>query len=371
MDMAAGGGLSRATSRSRGVDANASVGGKGHGFLASFGDMWVKRLHKWHGNRAFNSTLPLSLSHATQQTPNTKGNNNNSPVISNSDEDFRCAATGKCASMVVKRARDERKAASDMDWPWPEGGGGGGEKSEGEKDDASERGGQEEGDKEEVQEEVKRSWSEIRLAIEELSAAAERDCGVGKLAAPSPPPTLPFLALAHLLLQVLDKIGPTMAVLRLDVQRNIERLQELYLLNPSKYSILEEILDKEVQEGTARKVDSCSRAILWLTRSMDFTIALLQRLGEDSDQQSFAQIVEVAYIATLKPWHGWISSAACKIAMKLIPDRKMFVSLLVGKCQDCAALKEEVAKLTKLLLPFLDDIHAMMAKFRLERLKST
>ncbi|KAL5216199.1 hypothetical protein ABZP36_007600 [Zizania latifolia] len=271
---------------------------------------------------------------------------------------------------MVERASDERKAASDMDWPWPEGGGGGAaEKSEGEKD-ASERGGQEEGDKEEVQEEVKRGWSEIRLAIEELSAA-ERDRGGGKLAAPSPPPTLPFLALAHLLLQVLDKIGPTMAVLRLDVQRNIERLQELYLLDPSKYSILEEILDKEVQEGTARKVDSCSRAILWLTRSMDFTIALLQRLGEDSDQQSFAQIVEVAYIATLKPWHGWISSAACKIAMKLIPDRKMFVSLLVGKGQDCAALKEEVAKLAKLLLPFLDDIHAMMAKFRLERLKST
>ncbi|KAF0893167.1 hypothetical protein E2562_023194 [Oryza meyeriana var. granulata] len=275
--------------------------------------------------------------------------------------------------MVVERGGDESEAAANaMDRPpCHEGGGGDGdaaEKAVGEKD-ASEGEKQEEG-KVEEEEEVKRGWSEIRLAIEELSAVGH---GGGKLAAasPPPPPTLPFLALSHLILQVLDKIGPTMVVLRLDIQRNIERLQELYLLNPSKYSNLEEILEKEVEEGTARKVDSCARAVLWLTRSMDFTIALLQRLEEDSDQQSFPQLVEAAYMVTLKPWHGWISSAAYKIAMKLIPDRKMFISLLVGKCQDCAALKEEIRKLTKLLQPFLDDIHAMMAKFRLDRLKST
>jgi hypothetical protein len=46
---------------------------------------------------------------------------------------------------------------------------------------------------------------------------------------------------------------------------------------------------------------------------MDFTIALLQRLEEDSDQKCFAQLVESAYMVTLKPWHGWISSAAYKV----------------------------------------------------------
>ena len=48
-----------------------------------------------------------------------------------------------------------------------------------------------------------------------------------------------------------------------------------------------------------------SSFFFWLVsnvdRSMDFTIALLQRLDEDPDQVS------------LKPWHGWISSAACKV----------------------------------------------------------
>uniref|UniRef100_A0A453C109 Glycolipid transfer protein domain-containing protein n=1 Tax=Aegilops tauschii subsp. strangulata TaxID=200361 RepID=A0A453C109_AEGTS len=59
-----------------------------------------------------------------------------------------------------------------------------------------------------------------------------------------------------------------------------------------------------------------------ITRSMDFTVALLQRLEkeeeeeeeeEGSDQQSLAQLVEDAYKVSLKPWHGWISSAACKV----------------------------------------------------------
>jgi hypothetical protein len=46
----------------------------------------------------------------------------------------------------------------------------------------------------------------------------------------------------------------------------LQRLQELYLLDPATYSTLTGIVEKEVKEGTARKVDSCARAILWLAR---------------------------------------------------------------------------------------------------------
>ncbi|KAJ1271095.1 hypothetical protein BS78_06G102900 [Paspalum vaginatum] len=273
---------------------------------------------------------------------------------------------------MVERERDEggAKGLSGEPLQPPEGAAVSGKAAaaagEGERDE-EERGEGEERDgdgKEEEEEE----WSEIRLAIEELSPAPLKPGGDGKPGASSPP-TLCFLALAHLLLRVLDKIGPTMAVLRLDVQRNIE---ELYLLDPSKYATLTEIVEKEVKEGTARKVDSCARAVLWLTRSMDFTIALLQSLEGGSDQQSLAQLTEAAYTATLKPWHGWIASAAYKIAMKLIPERKIFTGMLVvGMDHDCSALKEEIEKLASLLQPLLDDIHAMMAKFRLDRLKST
>ncbi|CAM0904572.1 unnamed protein product [Alopecurus aequalis] len=286
---------------------------------------------------------------------------------------------------MVERERDEGHA---MAVNGPRHGGGGtedaaaveaaaaaaGEKGEGEMD-GSERDGEEEL-KENEEEEVKKKkdeeeleleeWSVIRLAIAELSPISHCGCKLS-----SSPPTLPFLSLSHLLLQVLDRIGPTMAVLRLDVQRNIE---DLYVLDPSKYSTLTAMVEKEADEVTARKTDSCARAILWLTRSMDFTIALLQRLEEEkegSDQQSLAQLVEAAYKVSLKPWHGWISSAACKIAMKLIPERKIFVGWLVGKDPNCGVLKVEIKRLVQLLQPFLVDIHDMLAKFRLDRLKST
>lgn len=247
-----------------------------------------------------------------------------------------------------------------------------GEKADGERDDGERDGGEDLKEKEEEEVEKKKDeedleeWSVIRLAIAELSPISH-----GKLS--SSPPTLLFLSLSLLLLQVLDKIGPTMAVLRLDVQRNIERLQELYLLDPSKYSTLTAMVEKEADEGTARKADSCARAILWLTRSMDFTIALLQRLEDDegSDQQTLAQVVEAAYKVSLKPWHGWIASAASKIAMKLIPERKIFVGWLVGKDPNYSVLKDEIERLVPLLQPFLADIHDMLAKFRLDRLKST
>lgn len=47
-------------------------------------------------------------------------------------------------------------------------------------------------------------------------------------------------------------------------------------------------------------------------RSMDFSVALLEILNKDSEL-SLQQVVEEAYKTTLKPWHGWISSAAYKV----------------------------------------------------------
>ena len=49
-----------------------------------------------------------------------------------------------------------------------------------------------------------------------------------------------------------------------------------------------------------------------------------------------------------------------QIALKLIPERKVFTNLLLGMGQDCSALKDEIERLALQLLPLLDDIHSMM-----------
>ncbi|KAK8642904.1 hypothetical protein V6N13_012228 [Hibiscus sabdariffa] len=257
--------------------------------------------------------------------------------------------------------------------------------------------------------------SEVRSAIEELSmltkaqpAAAAGDVNLDLAHIP----TKPFLHVCTLILQVLDKIGPTMAVLRQDIHQNIQRLEILFESDPTKYSNLIEMLKKEESEGNARKGSSCSKAFLWLTstckssvfqlsrknsyahyrrqldivfacfaltrvyqiktqvKSMDFMVALLQRLVKEPGQ-NMEQAVQESYNVTLKPRHGWISSAAFKVALKLVPDNKTFTSLLMTKDQNYDNLKEDMQTLISLLVPLLEQIHSILRFYRLDRLKSS
>ncbi|XP_010911805.1 glycolipid transfer protein 3 [Elaeis guineensis] len=208
--------------------------------------------------------------------------------------------------------------------------------------------------------EMEKKWSDIRLATEELSLVNPEEKNIS---------TLAFLGVSNLVLQVLDKIGPSMLVLRQDIQRNIERVEELYLSDPTLYSSLVDIL-KEEAEGSIRKTESCTKAVVWLTRSIDFGVTLLGKLEKDPSS-SLEQAVEEAYKNTLKPWHGWISSAAYKVALKLVPEREIFISLLMGEGQDYGALKEDIMKLVTMLQPLLDETYTLLRTYRLDRLKST
>ncbi|KAL2339670.1 hypothetical protein Fmac_007610 [Flemingia macrophylla] len=218
--------------------------------------------------------------------------------------------------------------------------------------------------------------SEINSAIEELSMlAVVKPGGNHEIAHIS---TRPFLSLCYFVLQVLDKIGPTMAVLRQDVHQNIKRLELGYELDPSMNSNLVEILKTEASKGKARKRSSCSKAFLWLTRSLDFSSTLLQTLEKDS-KKNMEQIVQEAYDATLSPWHGWISSAAfranlkasAQVAIKLVPDSKTFMDLLKEKDENCDTLKEKMKILVSFLVPFLEDVHSILKMYNLDRIKST
>uniref|UniRef100_A0A453S3R9 Glycolipid transfer protein domain-containing protein n=1 Tax=Aegilops tauschii subsp. strangulata TaxID=200361 RepID=A0A453S3R9_AEGTS len=110
----------------------------------------------------------------------------------------------------------------------------------------------------------------------------------------------------------LDEIGPTLLVLRQDIQQNVQRLQDLHARDSSKYATLTAIVIEEVEEGTSKKTNSCTRAIIWLARSINFSVHLLERLMKNPDS-SLKKMVEEAYNSTLKPFHGWISSAAYRL----------------------------------------------------------
>lgn len=183
-------------------------------------------------------------------------------------------------------------------------------------------------------------------------------------------PTIPFLSISNLVLQVLDKIGPTMAVLRQDIYQNIQRLEKVHDSDPALYSNMVEILKKEISDGKGTKGPSCSKALLWLTRSLDFTVALLQLLVEDLER-NMVQAVQESYTNTLKPWHGWISSAAFKVALNLVPDSKGLITILMGKDKNKDDFKKELRTFISLLAPLLKEIHDVLDAYGLDRLKST
>ncbi|KAJ4831833.1 hypothetical protein Tsubulata_010210 [Turnera subulata] len=240
--------------------------------------------------------------------------------------------------------------------------------------------------------------SEIKSAIEELSMLTKlkpSTSGDDDHGATAHIPTRPFLYICNLVIQVLDKIGPTMAVLRQDIDQNIQRLERQCDSDPSLYSNLVEIVKEEVNQGNARKGPSCSKALVWLTsfavvefsiassespdergiqnllpRSLEFTVALLQRLAKDCDQD-MEQAVEESYNITLKQWHGWISSAAFKVALKLVPDNKTFIDLLMTKDETEESFKADIQTLISLLVNYLEEIRPILRSYGLEKLKST
>ncbi|KAL8141337.1 hypothetical protein V2J09_007358 [Rumex salicifolius] len=219
--------------------------------------------------------------------------------------------------------------------------------------------------------------TEIKAAIEELSTIYSAKQllnppvpGAGESSAGEVLniPTRPLISLCSLILQVLDKIGPTMAVLRQDVLQNIQRLEKRLNSDTTVYSNVIEMLRKEAADGRTMKRHSCSKALLWLTRSLDMTVALLERLATNPNQ-SMEHAVEQSYNHTLRPWHGWISSAAFKVAINLLPNNKDFLQLISAKGENFESLKEDIRSLMSLGMPLLEDLHYILKVYGMDQVK--
>uniref|UniRef100_A0A0E0LQG5 Glycolipid transfer protein domain-containing protein n=1 Tax=Oryza punctata TaxID=4537 RepID=A0A0E0LQG5_ORYPU len=165
---------------------------------------------------------------------------------------------------------------------------------------------------------MEKGKSELRIAMEELSLPCSGDDeDEQQQQRQKRSSTMDLLCVSKHLIHVLDEIGPTLLVLRQDIQQNVQGL-----LN---------------------------------TR----------------DQSSLKEIVEKAYMTTLKPWHGWISSAAYRVAQKLIPEKEIFIALLMGNCQEFEVFAKDVKVLLTIVQPLIEEANAILVKHNLDKLKST
>nr|AFK35132.1 unknown [Lotus japonicus] len=174
----------------------------------------------------------------------------------------------------------------------------------------------------------------------------------------------PFLDVCKHILPVIDKFGAAMALVKADIGGNISRLESKYTSNSTRFNYLYSLVQVEVETKTAKSSSSCTNGLLWLTRAMDFLVALFQNLLDHEDW-SMSQACTDAYTKTLKKWHGWLASSSFTVAMKLAPDRKKFMEVLQGG----GDIKTDIQQFCTTFSPLLEENHKFLARFGLDDMK--
>jgi len=176
----------------------------------------------------------------------------------------------------------------------------------------------------------------------------------------------PFLDVCKHILPVIDKFGAAMALVKADIGGNISRLETKYSSNSARFNYLYSLVQVEVETKTAKSSSSCTNGLLWLTRAMDFLVALFRNLLDHEDW-SMSQACTDAYTKTLKKWHGWLASSSFTVAMKLAPDRKKFMEVLQGG----GDIRPDIEQFCTTFSPFLEENHKFLARFGLDELKAS
>ncbi|KAI5444687.1 Glycolipid transfer protein 1 [Lathyrus oleraceus] len=162
---------------------------------------------------------------------------------------------------------------------------------------------------------------------------------------------------AAVVVSAIDKFGPAMTLVKSDIGGNITRLETLYSSNPSRFNILYSLVQVEIESKTAKSSSSCTNGLLWLTRAMDFLVALFQNLIEHKDWP-MSQACTDAYNKTLKKWHGWLASSSFTVVMKLAPDRKKFIEVIGGT----GDINADIEKFCTTFSPLLLENHKFLVR---------
>ncbi|WMV36181.1 hypothetical protein MTR67_029566 [Solanum verrucosum] len=178
--------------------------------------------------------------------------------------------------------------------------------------------------------------------------------------------TRPFLDVCKHILPIIEKFGAAMALVKSDIGGNITRLENKYLSNPTKYTNLYSMVQEEIEAKTAKGSSSCTNGLLWLTRAMDFLVALFRNLLEHQDW-AMSQACSDSYSKTLKKCHGWIASSTFSMAMKLAPDRQKFMDVICGT----GDINSDIEKFCTTFSPLLEENHKFLASVGMDELKAS
>ncbi|XLR26817.1 hypothetical protein S83_054717 [Arachis hypogaea] len=196
----------------------------------------------------------------------------------------------------------------------------------------------------------------FRVPLEELANVKSKE---GKIL------TKPFLNVCKSVLPVLDMLGGAFSFVKSDVGGNILRLESRYESNPCEYKLLYRVVEKEIEDKTHKSSSSCTNALLWLTRGMDYSVKMFSNL-EEHKNWSMQEACNDSYNKTLKSWHGWLAIKTFHVAMKLLPDREKFMQVLC-----CGGeFGPEMKKFCTDFSSVLEENHKFLASIGMDNLKA-
>ena len=208
--------------------------------------------------------------------------------------------------------------------------------------------------------------------------------------------TTAFLGCCRLFLPVLDALGVALKPAKADVGGNVDRLKKkekdfqnvrafglrvlfcvatttttrrrasvfaLVRTDPHRLSLslsvaqLFDILLDEKKSNSFAANTSCSKALLWLKRFLEFVVVLVSKLAENQRTET-KEAASYAYAEKLKPFHGWVSSSAFSVVLQFPPARKGFVESLGGE----KVLETDGKELVEKFGPVLKHIDEFLTK---------
>uniref|UniRef100_A0A7N0VIC2 Glycolipid transfer protein domain-containing protein n=1 Tax=Kalanchoe fedtschenkoi TaxID=63787 RepID=A0A7N0VIC2_KALFE len=196
----------------------------------------------------------------------------------------------------------------------------------------------------------------FRAALEEIKIAKSSE---GEVL------TKPFLDACKHMLPVVDKCGASMSLVKNIVDANIMKLESRYLSNPAKFNNLQSILRADAAAKATKSSSSCTTALLWLTRAMDFLVELFRNLLDHEDW-SMIHACMISYNKTLKKWHGWICGSSFMAIVKLVPDRNKVMEV-IGGTKD---VRHDMVLLCTTFPPLLEQNHKYLAGVGMDNHKS-
>ncbi|WQF87634.1 Putative glycolipid transfer protein [Colletotrichum destructivum] len=163
-----------------------------------------------------------------------------------------------------------------------------------------------------------------------------------------------FLDAVDSLLQVFDIVeNDPLEGGRNSCEENVSKIRNAMQSLPGQAAYVQTLIQAERASGQ----HEATEALLWLTRGLEFYVASVRRIANNTSEKLSASIVD-AYKDTLKKHHGFVAKTAIKVAVsKTCPTRDALLrklgqdpTMVVNALQASATSFERVLHV---LAPFL------------------